>query len=199
MKRALFAGLVLVAGCLGPRADRSAFFLLTTPPTLGEGTPVPVALGLGPITLPGYLDRPQIVVRVSDNEIVLTESDRWAEPLRDNVSRTLKENLSRLLPTSSYVEFPWYEADAPDYVVVVEIRRFEADSAGTVILDATWRLTEAGRAIDGRTTLIDESAGGLERSGTVAAQSRALAELSREIAEGVRRAHARSPSSVESR
>lgn len=191
MRQTLLVALVFVAGCLGPRADRSSFFLLSPTPTLAPGTPVPVVLGLGPITLPSYLDRPQIVVRVSENEIALAESDRWAEPLRDNVSRTLKEDLSRLLPTSSYVEYPWYESAAPDYGIAVEVRRFEADSAGAVVLDATWQITAGGGVVDGRATLIEESAGGPDRSATVAAQSRALAELSREIAAGVRRAEGR--------
>lgn len=198
MKRSLVVVWVVLVGCLGPRPDPSAFFLLSSTPTPAGGPSVPVVLGLGPVTLPGYLDRAQIVVRVSENEVALTETDRWAEPLRDNVARTLQVNLSTLLPNSSYVEHPWYESDAPEYGISVAIRRFEADAAGEVILETTWRITSGGSEIDGGETLIEESAGGPDRTATVAAQSRALAELSREIAAAVRRAvgHASSRSPI---
>jgi len=188
MRRLLLVGVILASGCLGPRADLSSFFLLSSPPTLTQGAAVPVVLGIGPITLPGYLDRPQIIVRLSENEIALTESDRWAEPLAQNLARTLEENLVRLMPSSSYVDYPWYSSDAPDYGISLDVRRFEADSAGVVVLDATWALTTSGVVVDGGTTVIEEPAGTPDRSASVAAQSRALAELSREIAAAVRRA-----------
>ena len=188
MRRFLLLGLALTAGCLGPRQDHSAFFLLSSLPVVAEGSPVAVVLGLGPIMLPGYLDRPQIVIRLSENEIALTASDRWAEPLRDNMSRALKENLSKLLTTNSFVDYPWYESAAPDYGIAVEVRRFEADPSGNVVLDAIWHLTQSGTVIDTQTSVIVDSAGGPERTATVAAQSRAWAELSREIAAAIRRA-----------
>lgn len=199
MRRLLLVGLFFVTACLGPRADLSSFFLLSSPPSLAAGARLPVVLGIGPISLPGYLDRPQIVVRLSENEIALAESDRWAEPLRDNVARTLEEDLATLLPASSYVEYPWYASAAPDYGVAVEVRRFEVDARGAVVLDATWRITAAGDLIESRATVINELSGGPERTATVAAQSRALAELGREIAAGVRRAQAGPPGRPRSR
>lgn len=188
MRRALLAACVLASACLGPRPDPSAFFLLSPAAAPTGGAPVPVVLGLGPISLPGYLDRPQIVVRVSDHEIALAASDRWAEPLRDLVARTLAENLATLLPASSFVEYPWYPATAPDFGVAVDVRRFEVDVGGTVVLDATWRITAAGEVVDRRATRFEEPADGADRSAAVAAQSRALGALSREIADAVRRA-----------
>jgi hypothetical protein len=180
--------LLALAACLGPRIDPSAFFLLSSPPPDVTGAPVPVRIGVGPVTLPGYLERPQIVTRVSDDEIALSEADRWAEPLADNVVRTLEENLAGLLPGSSYVGYPWYAAAAPDYAVALEVRRFEADASGAVVLDATWRLSRDDAQVAGSAERIEEQAVGSDRAAAVAAHSRALAELSREIAAAVRRA-----------
>jgi uncharacterized protein len=56
-------------------------------------------VGVGPITFPKYLERPQIVSRASRHQLALGEFDRWAEPLQDNFSRVLAENLSLLIPT----------------------------------------------------------------------------------------------------
>jgi hypothetical protein len=180
--------LLALAACLGPRSDPSAFFLLSSSPADAAGAPVPVRVGVGPVTLPGYLDRPQIVTRISDDEIALSEADRWAEPLAANLVRTLEENLAGMLPGSSYVGYPWYAAGAPDYAVALDVRRFEADASGAVVLNATWRLSRDDAQVAGGATRIEEQAVGSDRAAAVAAHSRALAELSREIAAAVRRA-----------
>jgi uncharacterized lipoprotein YmbA len=153
--------------------------------------PVPVRIGLGPITIPRYLDRLQIVERLSDNELAVSEVDRWAEPLAGNIARTLEANLAALLPGSSYTAFPWYASEAPDLALSVEFRRFEADAAGAVTLEATWRLTRDGASVGGGAALLDEQATAPGRAAAVEAQSRALAGLSAEIAAAVRRAGGR--------
>ena len=186
------AGASWLAACLGgPQADPSAFFLLSSTVVEAAGGAVPVSIGIASVALPGYLDRPQIVTRVSDNEIDLAEVDRWAEPLASNLARTLEESLARLLPGSSYVAYPWYASDAPDYVIALQVRRFEADAAGAVLLDAAWTLEREGARVDGRAVRVEEQADGPARADAVAAQSRALAEVARELAEAVRRAAGR--------
>jgi len=191
MRRSLLLALVVLAGCLGPRPDPSAFFLLSPVAPSAGAAAVPVTLGVGPVTIPGYLDRPQIVVRVSDNELSLSEVDRWAEPLLENISRTLEENLARLLPGSSFVAYPWYSFEAPDFAVALDVGRFEADASGAVRLEAEWRLSGEEGVVDRGAVQIDEMAASPDRAATVAAQSRALAELSSTIADRVRRASGR--------
>lgn len=196
MKRSLpstaaLATLALAAACLGPRADLSTFFLLSPVPAPTGASPVPVSLGLGPVTLAGYLDRPELVVRVNENEIALSETDRWAEPLADNLVGTLEENLSALLPGSTWVDWPWFESRAPEYAVSLEVRRFEADASGAVVLDAAWRLERGGSQVGAGRERIEDVASGPGRAAAVAAQSRALAELGRRIAARVRSAAGR--------
>jgi uncharacterized lipoprotein YmbA len=170
----------------------SAFYVLSVPPEPTAQDSLPVVLGLGPVTLPGYLDRSQIVIRMSENQVALAEWDRWAEPLDENILRVLEQNLVRLLPGSSYTAFPWYDAAGPDYGVAIEIGRFEADTLGHVVLDATWVVSRGDELIQVGSSLIEETSSGPARVETVAAQSRALARMSGEIAAAVRRAHARS-------
>lgn len=183
---------VALGACLGgPQADPSAFFLLSSTVVEAAGGAVPVSIGIESVALPGYLDRPQIVTRVSDNEVTLAEVDRWAEPLASSVVRALEEGMARLLPGSTYVAYPWYAADTPDYVIGIQVRRFEADVAGAVLLDATWTLERDGARVDGRAVRVEEQAEGPTRADAVAAQSRALAEVARELAAAVRRSAAR--------
>jgi uncharacterized lipoprotein YmbA len=180
---------VAAAGCLGPREDTSAFFLLSpTPSGISAITPIDVSVGLGPIELPAYLDRSQIVVRLSDNQVALSDADRWAEPLAANLHRTLEENLANLLPGASFVDYPWYPVEAPDHAVAITFRRFEADTGGTVVLEATWEVTSSGTSSEARATRIEEAATAPDREAAVAAQSRALTRLAEEIAAAVRRA-----------
>lgn len=191
MKLYVMAASFFLAACLGPRADPSAYFLLApVPPPAGE-PPLAVTIGIGPITIPGYLDRLQLVTRLGDNELAVSEVDRWGEPLAGSIAGTLEANLAALLAGSSYVAYPWYASEAPDVAVAVDVRRFEADVAGTVVLDATWRLTRDSIQIDGARARIEEQSTAPAQAAAVAAQSRALARLSSEIAAAVRRAGGR--------
>ena len=182
---------IAMAACLGPREDTSAFFLLSSVSPAGAPTPLAVAVGIGPIVLPAYLDRSQMVVRLSDNQVALSDADRWAEPLAANLQRTFEENLAALLPGASFVGYPWYAAQAPDHAVAITFRRFEADAAGVVVLDATWEVSRSGARVEGRATRVEEPATGPDREAAVAAQSRALARLTEEIAAAVRSAAGR--------
>ena len=193
MKRYLPLMVVVFSGCLSPREDTSAFFLLSPTQTSSQDPATPVTLGVGPITIPGYLDRPQIVVRMNANEVALSATDRWAEPLGDHLARTLTANLTKLLPGSRYVEYPWYESAAPDLVISVVFRSFESTGDGNAILDATWQVSAEGEAIAGRAVVINVRGDGVGRAAAVAAQSRALARLADEIAGGVRGSRDRAP------
>src|SRR6266540_6222252 len=100
------SGVALVAALIGLGACASTpsrFYILNTLP-VSEMTPATAAergpvIGVGPITLPKYLDRPQIVTRASRNQLTLGEFDRWAESLQENFSSVLVENLALLIPT----------------------------------------------------------------------------------------------------
>ncbi len=192
MRRLVLVVALVAAGCLGPRADPSTFFLLTsTAGPSGIQAPLAARLGLGPITLPGYLDRSEIVTRLSENQLAVSGIERWAEPLRDNVSRALSENLVHRLRPDDYVPYPWYESAGVDYGVAVELTRFEADSTGSVTLSADWRITSGDpqQTLYRGESLIQESASGAATDRSVAALSRALARLCDEIAAEVRRIH----------
>src|SRR5664279_3044471 len=51
-------------------------------------------IAIGPVRIPDYLDRPQIVTRSGKNELKLSEFDRWAGSLESDVNRVLVEDIS---------------------------------------------------------------------------------------------------------
>jgi uncharacterized lipoprotein YmbA len=182
--------LPVLAGCAS--TPPSKFYILSSvaTDTTAQPTLLATAIGVGPVELPKYLDRPQIAVRSGANELFYNETHRWAEVLQDNVTSVLAQNLALLVPTDKVSVFPWGRSTAIDYQAVAEISRFDADASGIVVLSAYWKLyrEESREVIAQKKTVITEPAGDASYANIVAAQSRALATLSREIAAAIRAA-----------
>ncbi len=184
---------VVVGGCslLAPRADPSRFFVLS--PLRHSGVdeareaPEGISLGLGPITVPAYLDRAQMVTRVGPNQVEFSESNRWAEPLETNFTRVLAQNLKVLLRTDDVVVYPWLASQQPDYAVRIDVLRFECDGDGNAQLSARWTIKDGQgkQLLDTRDANLSERALSTGAEGSVAALSAMLGDLSREIAAAV--------------
>jgi uncharacterized lipoprotein YmbA len=173
-------------GCGSSPASR--FYLLS--PVQGPGGDVRpaseacVSLGIGPIRIPDYLDQPSIVIRSAPNEIKASETNRWAEPLKNNFTRVLAQNLTNLLCTKSIFFYPWKGGVPIDYRVEVEVVRFEGVSGGQVSLEAWWGiLSREGKTLHvSKRSTFSESVSGEGYQSLVSTQSRLLENLSREIA-----------------
>ncbi len=146
---------------------------------------------IGPVLIPDYLDRPQIVTRSGKNELKLSEFDRWAGSLESDVTRVLVEDISSLLPADlfSVVRWtPYLEGQVPaSYRVEVLVDRFEGTPGDSVLLKAQWGVFAANRSLLlKRESLIREQINGSSYDALVAAMSSALERLSRDIAGGIR-------------
>jgi uncharacterized protein len=182
------------AGCsfLEPKPDPSRFFALASLPRTGQraqdaaGTNA-FALGIGPIKFPGYLDRQQFVTRISQNRFAVAENDRWAEPLEENFSRVLSQNLSILLQTDRMIAYPWERSQQPTYQLQVEVLRFELNAEQVVELWARWSIMDsAKKTISLRESYLTQPARDKSTEASVAALSETVADLSREIADAIR-------------
>ena len=124
--------------------------------------------------------------------MTLSEFDRWAEPLADNIASVLADNLSRLAPTKRVSTYPSPLANDLDLRVALEIVRFDGTPGGDVVLDARWNLISSEDApTRSERSTISQAVGGQGHAAVVAAMNRALDALSREIATEVRRAAGR--------
>jgi uncharacterized lipoprotein YmbA len=206
-RRTLLTGLALspvLFACSTTSPTR--FYVLSTITDQPGGTPSNVAIGVGPINLPQYLDRPQIVTRLSSNQLVVGEFDQWGGQLDDGFARTLAGNLSRLLQTDQVQIYPWKDESSLGYAVTVDVLNFEQDVDGSSLLDVYWSLLEpqtervklrrhATYREPGNTPITEaqaRSSGGLlgdnksrPYDGVVAAMSRNLGALSRDIAKAI--------------
>ena len=146
-----------------------------------------LALGIGPVKFPGYLDRQQLVTRISQNRFAVAENDRWAEPLEENFSRVLSQNLSILLETNRIVAYPWERNQRPTYQVQVEVLRFEPNAEQLVELWARWTiLDDARKTISVKESYLTQRARDKSTEESVAAMSEVLANFSQEIAAAIR-------------
>jgi len=166
-------------------------------PATAQSHDVPV--GVGPITFPQYLDRPQIVTRQNENRLVVAEFDQWGGNLDDNFSRTLTADLANLLHTDRVVRFPWRDSTPVKYQITVDISSYEANADGGSTLTVSWSILDAkeGTVIAmRRVTYRDDAKVGARTSGgsasgtrpydeVVASMSRNVEMLSRDIASGI--------------
>lgn len=153
-------------------------------PARGEST---YTIAVGAITLPEVVDRPQFVLRASPNEVTIVELHRWAGPLKSEIPRIIADNLAADLNVKRVAAHPQSAGENADYRVLVDIQRFDSTLGESVIIDALWTVKRVSDGIlrTGRSTARESSNGGTYEA-VVAAHSRALATISREIAEAIR-------------
>jgi uncharacterized lipoprotein YmbA len=154
---------------------------------LGRG----IAIGVGPVTVAAYLDRPQIVTRAKAHELKLSEFNMWAEPLKESITRVIGVNLSNMLQTTRIYRIPRRDRAIPlSYRVSLDVARFDGTLGGDVQLVARWTLYK-GQGEDAlltRVSIIVEPSGGDGYEKLITAQNRALQALSREIADAIEEA-----------
>ncbi len=181
---------LLLAGCLSlfGSTPRPSFYVLSSlahedAAPGGSASSTGATIGVGPVSLPAHLDRLQIVSHAQANRVVLSDFHVWAEPLAENVSRVLAENLGILLRSERILRFPWPRSSRVDTRLRVDIRRFAAGPDGEVRLHCRWSLdSEDAGPLVSRSSSYSAPATPGDYDSVVESMSLVLEELSREIA-----------------
>ncbi len=147
-------------------------------------------IAIGPVRMPDYLDRPQIVTRSGKNELKLSEFDRWAGSLGDDVNRVLVEDISGLLPAERFsvmIWTPYLESQVPaSYRVEVLVDRFDGTLGDAVLLRAQWAVFAKDRILLlNKESEISKKINGISYDALVTAMSDALERLSSDISGGI--------------
>jgi uncharacterized lipoprotein YmbA len=186
--RATLAVAVLAPSCmLRPLPDPTRFYVLAARAPNQPPAPGAPVVGLGPITMPGYLQHSKLATRVDGTQIRYADFDRWAEPLPTLFGRVLGQDLSALLG-ARIVASPWYRTTPLDVVVRVDVASFESDAAGTATLAACWtvRSAPAKAVCSDDCSSIVEAADDPGAQALVAALGRAVGELAQQLARAIR-------------
>ena len=185
------AVLLMISALVGcGSSPKETYYTLSAAAAMDGAAPVTgesaYSIAVGPITLPESVDRPQLVLRVGPNEVTFVELHRWAGSLRNEIPRIIAENLAGYLHVRQVAAYPQSAGDNAEYRVLVDIQRFDSTLGESVTIDALWSVKRQsdGVARTGRSTARESSGGNYDA--VVAGHSRALATVSRDIAEAIR-------------
>ena len=186
------------------RTSEARFFVLRSlaepPAAAATGSPA-MLIGVLPVRMPGYVDRPQLVTWTAPGELRIDEFLRWAEPLDAAVTRTVAENLDALLPGSRVLRSPWPAEARPRCRVLVDLTLFGLQAGGEVRLEGRWALLPDRDPHPLATSPVSLHRGPFagaageppDPSAGVEAMSALLADLSTEIADAIRALPAEAP------
>ncbi|UCG71756.1 MAG: membrane integrity-associated transporter subunit PqiC [Chromatiales bacterium] len=143
IKRSLWILMVLLAAGCGSSPPVDYYRLQ---PISGSATADPAdakVLGIGPLQVPGYLDRPQLVTQMPGSEVRVDEFNRWAEPLDVALPRIVTANVDYLLDSVIVVTFPYSSRVRTDYRLFGRVIRFDANQSGEAVLEVQWGVQDA--------------------------------------------------------
>ena len=142
-------------------------------------------LAVGPLRMPEYLNRSQMVSRGPGAEIIVDDTNRWAEPLDDAIHSILASNVDSLLASMVVLEYPSVALLDPDYRLVGRIVRFDSGQNGLVVLEVQWGVADADSKIlvvPRRGRYGSQATEPVNPGAIARAMSDALAQFSRDIA-----------------
>jgi hypothetical protein len=186
--------LLILTGCLGAKGPTQStkFYVLNSLYSLEKKETLVakmpnITIGVGPVELPKYINRPHIVTRAIQNEIQIEEFERWAEPIDSNFFRVLADNLSILLQTDNIVSFPAKRSTKVDYQVAVTVTRFDGVVGENALLRARWSIygENGEKKLISKHSVYKQPVNGEELKDLVSAQSLALAHFSSDIAQAI--------------
>jgi uncharacterized lipoprotein YmbA len=180
----------LLTGCSGSPAVK--YYTLNTLPDMqqdntGAASGDDIAIGLGPVEFPKFLDRPQIVTRKGQNQVEVSEFHRWAGSFPEDFSRVLAKDIATLLPSNRVEVYPWEDTFSPTYQVKLKVEQFDGQLGNRVLLNVTWSVVDQEDEVVVRNSLIKEPVSSEDYDGLVEAKSQALGTLSQAIVDEIRR------------
>lgn len=146
---------------------------------------------VAPAVVPEALDRPEVVLRVSETQVAVDDNHRWAEPLRTGIARAVAVQLARELDGARVSASERAGQPASDVELTIDVQRLEVSLTDGVVLDVAWtaRWANDGPTRTGRSAARARGGppGGYDAA--VAACMAALEAVGNDIARSVRVEH----------
>jgi len=99
-------------------------------------------IGIGPVKIPEYLDRPQIVTQDKEKMLHLAQFDRWGESLDLGLARLIRENLTAILPGTKLTLYPWNPLITVKYQVLVEVIQLDSQLDRDMFFVVQWTVID---------------------------------------------------------
>lgn len=113
-----------------------------------------VIIGIGPVKIPEYLNRPQIVTINKDKLLQFAQFDRWGESLDLGLARLVREDLVLMLPAAKLTLYPWNPNTAVKYQVTLEVVLLDSEIDKDMHFVVQWSIIDQQ---DMKTLLIKRS------------------------------------------
>lgn len=144
-------------------------------------------ISVGPLTLPEAIDRPQMVLRVGTNQLVIDDGHRWSAPLKRDIPRVLAAQLARRLPDTQFVAVSQQAALDADFRLLLDIQRFDSILGDAAEIEILWTLKSKDREILGSGEIsVRETMAEPSHAALAAAHSRALARIAERLEPALR-------------
>ena len=184
----IFLFALMLFGCRGSMPKTEFYTLNSISNAQMDAQPIsagqPLSIGVGPVTIPEVLDRPQIVSRTGPNTLQIDEFHRWAGRLEKDFARVVAKNISLMLATEQVDVYPWDASFKPRYQVILDVLRFEGRfNQKDVFLEVFWKVIDPQKKMTlvAKKSAIKESLTATDYETLIATKSRAIAELSKLI------------------
>jgi len=189
-KPLLLAALLAAATLSGCGTSPAAKFYKLGPEAVPAKAQTSYSVAIGAVTVPDMVDRPQIVIRTGANEVAINEIERWAGSLKSEIAHAIADNLTQMLDGAIVFAYPQGVNVVADYKVQVDVQRFDSALGDAATIEVLWQVRPAtGDPKNGR-SIVREATDGIGYDALAAAHSRALAAVSRDIANALRAAGA---------
>jgi len=186
---------LVISGCISlpnsPISPTPRFYMLSAinQPEVSKKIHITpgVIIGVGPVKIPEYLNRPQMVTKDKQGILKFDEFDRWGESLNLGIARLMREALTVMLPGAKLTLNPWDPSMAVKYQVLVEIVQLDSDLDREMSFVVQWTVIDVQNSktviikrSEFRTAIIPQNYSGLAKT-----LSTACASLSNEIAQAL--------------
>jgi hypothetical protein len=191
----LLAAAFLAAGCASV-GEKTKFYTLSVPSEPGEKgsyrghsvTPMatPVFIDVMPVTVPERLARPQLVIRIRDQEtqLLILEHARWSSHFNYELRDAFAAAIAEKAGAQNQIRGS-RAAGPPVYRIAIELSQFDATVGGRVNARFDWTITHSTSAHSVACySTISEVAGGSIES-LVKGIQHAVATAAERIAENV--------------
>jgi len=179
---------IIFSGCGG--ISKPTSFYLLTPIETGYNRkfkmPSDLTIGVGPVKISKYLERPQIITRSGKNRIGFSEFHHWAEDLEDNIENVISENLSIIYKTENIENFPWPTRTKIDYQLIFYLDRFEKTKNGRAAVSVRVKILYGKGRRKSLRYRIFENAAGNNYDSIVLALSKAIGKISMNVADEIK-------------
>lgn len=171
------------SACLGRSPEPRLFTLGATPRAADAPLDSELAVLVGPVRFPRYLERPQLVRRLEGGELDLDEFNRWAGSFEENVVRALSLDVANRLRSDRVVAYPSDPPFALDYRVRIHFDELVVGPDDVLRMRARWSIRHGQNDAPpriGRTDL-DRPVSGRSIEAVVRAHEEAVAALGKAL------------------